>query len=297
MTWVRMKMMKMMITLMTAMSNIMPCLTSTSIVVDIIICITSAVCLALLAKLVPNNVTICVVMILFPDNDINDTSQQMEFEDYDIDIFLIFEELEAVDGKPPPTSRKDLCEFLHDKRKPFIKCYHHVIAVNLTAQVCLARDQHNTVHSGLLWPTIKPFLQAITSLGFGHMYYGASIHTHANQFLQIWNGHAVTQLKSYRQLDLKIPMSRVNPSVVGQHWNSRYTWGVVSLNIKQSGPHDIVNCLTIKPANVTNGILPQFVVCQTFCWRLTRTTSSTVGWQWAMNDGSIMHSVSWMRTF
>jgi hypothetical protein len=55
-------------------------------------------------------------------------------------------------------------------------------------------------------------------------------------------------------------MSRVNPTIVGQRWNSQYTWGVSSMNIKWSNPNDIINRPTIKTANVTNGILPQFIV-------------------------------------
>ena len=73
----------------------------------------------------------------------------MQNNDFDIDIFLVFEEVTSFEGKMPPTARKDLTEFLHDKRKAFVKCYH-VIAVNPTAQVYLVRDLHNTVHGGLL---------------------------------------------------------------------------------------------------------------------------------------------------
>jgi hypothetical protein len=58
--------------------------------------------------------------------------------DFTMDIFLIYEELKALDGNAPPMARKDLGEFLHFKRQPFVKCYHHVIAVNPTAQAYLA---------------------------------------------------------------------------------------------------------------------------------------------------------------
>jgi hypothetical protein len=183
----------------------------------------------------------------------------MDINDYNVNIFLIFEELNDVDGNSPPTARKDLSKFLQIKRKPFIKCFH-IVAVNPTAHVYLARDLQNTVHSGLLRPAIEPFLQAITSLGFCHLYYGALVPTHSNHFLHIRNGSAVTQLKSYSQLDFKVPMVRVNPTVVGQRWNSQYTWGVASMNMKQSDSHDLVKRPTIKTANVTDGILPQFVV-------------------------------------
>ena len=183
----------------------------------------------------------------------------MDNNDFDVDIFLVYEELGPVEGKAPPTARKDLCEFLQERRRPFIKGYH-VIAVNPTAQVYLTRDLHNTVHGGLLRPAIKPFLEAITSLGLGHVYYGASVGIHRNEFLMIHNGRAVTKLKSYSRLNFEIAMSRVNSSIVGQRWNSQYTWGVSSMNIKQSDPSDIVNRPTIKTANVTDGMLPQFIV-------------------------------------
>jgi hypothetical protein len=79
----------------------------------------------------------------------------MQNNHIDIDIFLVFEEVTSVEGKMPPTTRKDLTEFLHDKRKAFVKCYH-VIVVNPTVQVYLVRDLHNTVHGGLLQPPTNP---------------------------------------------------------------------------------------------------------------------------------------------
>ena len=124
----------------------------------------------------------------------------MQNNDINIDIFLVFEEVASVEGKMPPTTRKDLT----DKRKAFVKCYH-VIAVNPTAQVYLVRDLHNTVHGGLLRPGIKPFLQAISRLQIPHVYYGgASVPNHLNDFLWICNGWAVMMLKSYSLLDFDI---------------------------------------------------------------------------------------------
>ena len=98
----------------------------------------------------------------------------MQNNDFNIDIFLVFKEVASFEGKMPPTARKDLTEFLYDKRKAFVKCYH-VIVVNPTAQVYLVRELHNTVHGGLLQPGIKPFLQAISHLQIPHVYYGASV--------------------------------------------------------------------------------------------------------------------------
>jgi hypothetical protein len=184
--------------------------------------------------------------------------EELENNDVDIDIFLVFEEVASVGGKVPPMPRKDLTEFLHEKRKPFVKCYH-VIAVNPMAQVYLVRDLHNTVHGGVLRPAIKPFLQAISRLQFHHVYYGASVPNHSNYFIRICNGRAVTKLKSYALLDFDIPMSRVNQSIVGKCWNSQYTWGVSSMNLKRAHPGDLVNKPTIKSCNVTDGILSQFV--------------------------------------
>jgi hypothetical protein len=173
-------------------------------------------------------------------------------------VFLIYEELSPpVDGKPTPTARKDLSEFLQDKRRPFIRCFH-VIAVHPTAQVYLVRDLHNTVHGGLLRPAIKLFLRAVTDVGTPHMYYGASVGVHANGFLRVMNGPAVTRLKSFRKLNFAIPMSKVNTAVVGSRWNSQYTWGVASMNFKKSSPGDLVNAATLKVDNVTDCILPQF---------------------------------------
>jgi hypothetical protein len=156
----------------------------------------------------------------------------MENNDYDVDIFLVYEELAPVEGKAPPMARKDLCEFLHENRRHFVKGYH-VIAVNPTAQVYdLTRELHNTVQGGLLCPAVKPFLEAISSPGFGHVYYGASVRSHSNNFLLIHNGRSVMELKLYSGLDFEITMSRVNPTIIGQRWNSQYSWGVSSMNIK-----------------------------------------------------------------
>jgi hypothetical protein len=219
----------------------------------------------------------------------------MKNKDCAVDIFLVYEEVGPVEGKAPPTARKDLCEYWNEKRRQCIKGYH-VITVNSTAQLYLARDLHNTVHGGFLHPATKPFLQAISSLGFGHVYYGASILLHNNHFLLICNGRCVMELQSCSCLDFDIAMSRVNPTIVGQRWNSQYTWGVSSLNIKQNGLSDIVNRPTIKTANVTDGILPQFIALSIFFLRLTGITSSTVVCWRAMQDVSVMHSASWTRT-
>jgi hypothetical protein len=154
-------------------------------------------------------------MNFFPDYNINATSRQIEKKDKGIDIFLIYEELRSVDGKAPPTVKKDLCEFLSIKRQPFIKCFH-IIAVHPRAQFYLARDLHNTVHGRLLRPAIHPFLQGITQLSFRHMYYSASTKNHLNPFLSILNGKAVENLQSFHKLDYNIAMSKLRPSVVGQ---------------------------------------------------------------------------------
>jgi hypothetical protein len=46
---------------------------------------------------------------------------------------------------------------------------------------------------------------------------------------------------------------------VGKWWNSQYTWGFSSMNIKRMDPGDLVNKPTIKSSNVMDGILPQFL--------------------------------------
>jgi hypothetical protein len=145
----------------------------------------------------------------------NDTIQAMQNLDTNVDMFLLYEELETTEGKSPPMAKKDLSEFLHVKRRMFVKCFH-VIVVHPTAQLYLARDLHNTVHGGLLHPGIFPFLRAVTEQGFSHKYYGASVGEHHNEFLRILDGDAVMRYKPFRQLDFDIAMSRVNPSVVGQ---------------------------------------------------------------------------------
>ena len=80
------------------------------------------------------------------------------------------------------------------------------------------------VYYGL--PSNYFFVHAVTDLGSPHMYYGASVGVHANGFLRVLNGSAVTRLKSFRKLNFAIPMSKVNTAVVGSCWNSQYTWGV-----------------------------------------------------------------------
>jgi hypothetical protein len=175
-------------------------------------------------------------------------------------MFLIYEELASFNGKPPPTPRKDLGEFLHLKRIPFVKCFH-LIAVNPTAQVYLAHDLHNTVQGGLLQPGVEPFLQAIHGLGFHHVYYTASIATHTNKFIWILNGCVACHLQVlFCHVDFNMTTSRVNPSVVGQCWNSQYTWGVASMDFKRTNPDDMVTRPSIKSANVSDGILCQFIV-------------------------------------
>jgi hypothetical protein len=144
----------------------------------------------------------------------------------------LFKEDALFEGKAPLTARKDLSKFLLERRKPFIKGFH-IVTVNQTAQFYLTHNLHNTVHGGLLQPAIEPFLQAITSLGFLHVYYGGTSMNHLNHFLWIVNGRTITKLKAYSQIEFEIPMTHVNPRMVdGQRWNSQYTWGVSSMNIK-----------------------------------------------------------------
>ena len=153
--------------------------------------------------------------------------------DYEVDIFLIFEELKAVHGcQPPSAARKDLSEFLQEKRTAFVKCYH-IIAVHPTTQVYLVRDLHNTVHGGILRPAIHLFLDAVTNHGIPHVYYQALVGKHTNSFLLVINGSSATRLRSFRKLNWAIPMSKVNTEMVGDRWNSQYTWGVASLNLKK----------------------------------------------------------------
>ena len=104
-----------------------------------------------------------LLLNVIADSTIEDTLQLVQRRDYKVDIFLIFEELKAVHGcEPPSAARKDLSEFLQERRKAFVKCYH-IIAVHPTAQVYLVRDLHNTVHGGILRPAIHLFLNAVTN--------------------------------------------------------------------------------------------------------------------------------------
>ena len=78
-----------------------------------------------------------------------------------------------------------------------------------------------------------------------------------NKFIRILNGSV---LRHFRKVDFNMTMSRVNPSVVGQRWNSQYTWGIASMDFRWTNPDEMVTHPTIKSANVSDGILRQFVV-------------------------------------
>jgi hypothetical protein len=189
-----------------------------------------------------------------PDYNVTTTKLQLETNDRNVDIFLIFEEMVAMDGKAPSMARKDLCEILEKKRKLFVKCFH-VIAVHPKLQAYLVRQLHNTVHAGLLRPAIEPFLRAIAKEGKPHVYYSASAHSHMNSFLRILNGREVTKLKSFPKLDFKVAMSKLKTGVVGQRWNIQHTWGVASLNMKRNDACGLINVPMIKSENVTDNIL------------------------------------------
>ena len=45
-------------------------------------------------------INLCLHVI--PDSDVKDTNQLLQNKDREVDIFLIFEEMAAVDGKAPP---------------------------------------------------------------------------------------------------------------------------------------------------------------------------------------------------
>jgi hypothetical protein len=78
----------------------------------------------------------------------------------------------------------------------------------------------------------------------------------------IYNGDAATKLSSYSNLDFNGVMSKVNDTTVGQRWNSQSTWPFASVNIRRTDPNDEdkITCPSIKKANVSDGILPQFAV-------------------------------------
>jgi hypothetical protein len=136
-----------------------------------------------------------------------------------------------------------------------------VIGVNQTAQAYLVRDLHNTVHGGLQRPAIELFLHAVSDCGIPHLYYPASVAVHANQFLRVLNGDAASQLRSFPKLDFNVPMCKLQANgVIGNRWNYPYTWGVASMNLKKSNPGDLVTRATLKSDNVTDRILPQFLL-------------------------------------
>lgn len=122
---------------------------------------------------------------------------------------------------------------------PFINRYH-IVAVHPAAQVYITRDLHNTVHGGLLRPAIQPFLNAISKNGFRHVYYSASTSRHAFKFMRVLNGQAVKELNTFQKVDFKIVTTKLRSCVVGQRGNLQHTWGVASMNMKQTVPGDLV---------------------------------------------------------
>ena len=63
-----------------------------------------------------------------------ETLKVIDNDNKKVDIFCIFEETNLVNGKEPPSGKKDLYEFMDEKRIPFIQQYH-VVAVHPTKQV------------------------------------------------------------------------------------------------------------------------------------------------------------------
>lgn len=115
------------------------------------------------------------------------------------------------------------------------------------------------MHGGVLHPGCLPFIQAIDEIGYRHIYYSASIPKHKAHFLTIINGSAATKLKSFKNIDFNLGMAKINTKATGQCWNSQHSWGVASMNLKQSREGDLVNRPSIKNENVTDGVLPQFI--------------------------------------
>jgi len=113
-----------------------------------------------------------------------------------------------------------------------------------------------------LRPAIKPFLNAVTKRDMRHFYYNARSPVHSYPFLIIYNGEKATSLTSYSDLDFNVAMRKLNDTTIGQRWNSQFTWGFSSLNIRRTDPNDKDKTTrpSIKKANVSDGILPQFVV-------------------------------------
>ena len=119
--------------------------------------------------------------------------------------------------------------------------------------------------------------------------------THSNHFLRILNGSNVTKLKAYSRLEFEIPMSCVNRTLFDDgRWNSQYTWGVSSMNIKQINANDIVNRPTIKSANVTDGMLPQFAVLSELLLEVDKDNKFYCGLSKG-NDRRVLHAQSLMK--
>ena len=75
-------------------------------------------------------IVVCSVVIV--TTKMNDTIQEMRNLDTNVDMFLLYEELETTEGKSPPMAKKDMSEFLHIKRRMFVKCFHVIVVQQLS---------------------------------------------------------------------------------------------------------------------------------------------------------------------
>jgi hypothetical protein len=51
--------------------------------------------------------------------------------------------------------------------------------------------------------------------------------------MRIWNETATQDIKSFYWVDFGLFVSKLNPSVVGQRWNSQKSWCIASMDFKQ----------------------------------------------------------------
>lgn len=228
----------------------------------------------------------------------NASSREIK-NDYNSDFLLIFKELEAMDGKVPPTTKKDLCQFFHESK---MEAFHQMLPYHRSAPICfvqvyLAWDLHNTVHhGGLLWPApVNPLHKSITSPGICHVYYSTSVHIHSNQSLHILNGKAGSH-----QFEI-IPLFWFRYTT---HVQGEPKCGGPALELtKHSGAlHPWIYswwpCQSFNPLKTANWWMVFFpsLSFRTSCLRLTKITNSTVVLWSRTNNNVVMQGVSWTRT-
>jgi hypothetical protein len=161
--------------------------------------------------------------------------------------FNVFEELQEVDGKSPPSIGK-CYEYNHSKRKDFILRYS-IIANTDKAQCMIGVKLHEHYHNGFLWPAFPKLIKGLADFGHPIQFYPFLFTHHYNGMHSIYNAEGACHLPSFMDLDFSLVSKIVNGVPLdAKRKNQQVLYGYAAQqDQKKQNKDNIINKCRSKP--------------------------------------------------